>query len=70
MKVCGVKTSEYQVALITSICGLVAALYGVDGGAIGAALLPAVTYIGGRSYVKRNENAQMVMESADNAENR
>jgi len=67
---CGIKTSEYQVALITSICGLVAALYGVDGGAIGAALLPAVTYIGGRSYVKRNGDVEVAMESANNAENR
>jgi hypothetical protein len=54
MKTCGIKTSEFKVALITSLCGLVAALLGVDGGAIGASLLPAVTYIGGRSYVKRN----------------
>lgn len=50
----GIKTSEFYLALVTSLCALVAALFGVDGGAIGAALLPAVTYIGGRSYVKRN----------------
>jgi hypothetical protein len=62
---CGIKTSEFHLALVTSLCALVAALFGVDGGAIGASLLPAVTYIGGRSYVKRNgENAEMVMESA------
>lgn len=53
-KACGIKTSEFYLALVTSLCALVAALFDVDGGAIGAALLPAVTYIGGRSYVKRN----------------
>ena len=62
---CGIKTSEYHVALITSLCGLVAALYGVDGGAIGAALFPAATYIGGRSYVKRNGDAKVVQEEND-----
>lgn len=54
---CGAKTSEFYLALVTSICALIAALFGVDGGAIGASLLPAVTYIGGRSYVKRNGDA-------------
>ena len=49
----GMRTSEIYIAIAGVVLGFAAAFYGVGGGEIGAALVPAVTYIGGRSYVKK-----------------
>lgn len=52
----GIKTSEFYLALVMGLSGLGAGLFGVDGGVIASALLPSVTYIGGRSYIKGQQD--------------
>jgi hypothetical protein len=52
----GIKSSEFYITLISLVCGLGMAIYGIESGEILAALSIPAAYVGGRSAVKAMNN--------------
>ena len=50
---CGIKTSEFYVTVLALVIAACLALYGVMAGEIAAVMSVPLSYIAGRSYVKK-----------------